>query len=596
MDTLRTIIAWLVVIATVLLPLKFGSITGLPETTAYYPDSLFAWIVICWPAVSFPLIAGVLALISLAVFPVRWNFSRSLNITVVFWLLLACASLLGSIDASTYDFVLMQVVHIFGVATFGITIYLVIINRPDFKIYIIAGLFVGTILTAWFGVEQMIFGFEETRKFLEMQEAQYGVNFSGDFKARVWDNRVFSTFAACNSLAGYMLLTMPVCFFFCWKICGNIEPIKVSRIIFISILAALLGVVFFATVSRAAYLSLVLAMVLFIMLFPVPRGIKIVFFISLPIIIITGALVIMYAGRGFHSMMVRVDYIYSSFLMFLEHPFWGTGWGDFFHDYMRVKFTASKEAPHSSHNILMDFLSQTGFFGFIACIAAVFYPLIQIRRKIRLNPALLYSSVESYLFLGISAFFIHSLMDVHLQIPGSMAAALAMMLVAICPNDEPISSYKKKSKNINVIVTIIIIITGIISISGGYQLLLADYSFASFAEICSTKGKTKMDFAKIQPEQIKIELENCLRYRPYSPFPWATAGDYMLNSGYPSLAEEYYLEALKRSPMRSFLYHRLYLLQSVQGRDDDAKLNLEQAKKLFPNNLDYNQQKNNNRE
>jgi hypothetical protein len=323
------------------------------------------------------------------------------------------------------------------------------------------------------------------------------------------------------------------------------------------------------------------------MLFPVPRGIRLTAFIAVPLVIIAGALVIMFAGRGFYSMKVRVDYIYSSFLMFLEHPFFGTGWGDFFHDYMRVKFTISKEAPHSSHNILMDFLSQTGIFGFIACCLAIFYPLSRIFKKIRVHSTALYSGVESYLLLGLMAFFLHSLMDVNLQIPAAMTAALVIMLVAICPDGNLSSPAKLSSPVFNGSATLAMTAAGIISVCGGYQLLLADYSLANLAETCSVRGKSRDDYAKVQPEQIKSQLQDCLRYRPYSPFPWATAGDFMLSHGYPDIAEEYYLEALKRSPQRSFIYHRLYMLQSAQGRNSEATTSLNNAKKLFPNNTDY---------
>ncbi len=592
MSFIRNVVAWMIIIVTVLLPLKFGTLAGLPEVSSYYPPDGFSWTIITWPAISFPMVSGGLLLLALAVFPVRVQGARVAFTVTALWLLVAFVSILGAVNASTMDYVIVYVVHIFGFTAFGAAIWLMLSNLPEFKKVVLWSIFIGAVLTAIFGIEQMFSGFEETRKFVESQEQQYGNSMSGDLKSRVWDNRVFSTFASCNSLAGYLLLTMPLCFFLCWQLGGRIEPRKISRAVFMPLLALLMGMVFFSTVSRGAFLTLVLACVIFIMIFPVRKNVRVAVFILVPTMIIAGAFYIAFAGRGFHSMLVRFDYIYTSSLMFLNHPWLGTGWGDFFHDHMLLKLTVSKEAPHTAHNILMDFLSQTGIFGFAACLTAIIYPIVKITGKIyKTARNSLFASLDSYVIFGLIAYFIHSLMDVNLQIPASMATAVALMVTMTVPDIKAKAPEDRRKSSstlvINLFTAAAMLVAGLVAACGGFHLLKADYAFSRLSDLCSPQGKTREEYFSVTPEQVKRELENCIEVRPYSPFPWAAAADFMLSRGYPDVAEDFYNKARELSPQRSFIYCRLYMLQKAQGREAEAQKNLDIARKLFPNNEDY---------
>ena len=589
MSFIRNVVAWMIIIVTVLLPLKFGTLAGLPEVSSYYPGDVFSWMIITWPALFFPMVSGGLLLLALAVFPVRVQDSRIAFTVMALWLLVAFVSILGAINASTLDYVIVYVVHIFGFAAFGAAVWLMLSTLPEFKQVALWSIFIGTVLIAVFGIEQMFSGFEETRKFVESQEQQYGSSVSADLKSRIWDSRVFSTFASSSSLAGYMLLTMPLCFFLCWRLCGRIEPSKVSRAVFMPLLALLTGTVFAATASRGAFLTLVITCVIFIMIFPVRKNIRIAVFVLVPLVIISGALYIAYAGRGFHSMLVRFDYVYTSFMMFLSHPWAGTGWGDFFHDHMRLKLTVSKEAAHTAHNILMDFLGQTGIVGFAACLAAIVYPIVKIAVKIYGSARnSLFASLDSYVIFGLIAYFIHSLIDVNLQIPASMATAIVLMLAVMAP-DKKVKAPEKSAATlaVNPAAAAAMLVAGLTAACGGFHLLKADYAFSRLSDLCSPQGKSKEDYFSVTPEQVKRELVNCIEVRPYSPFPWAAAADFMLARGYPDTAEDFYNKSRERSPERSFIYYRLYMLQRAQGRDAEAQHNLEIARKLFPNNSDY---------
>jgi hypothetical protein len=326
------------------------------------------------------------------------------------------------------------------------------------------------------------------------------------------------------------------------------------------------------------------------MVFPVRKSVRITLFVLVPVVIIAGALYIAYAGRGFHSMRVRFDYVGTSFQMFLNHPWLGTGWGDFFYDHMLLKQTLSKEAPHTAHNILMDFMSQTGIFGFGACLAAILYPLVKIGKKIyHTSRQSVFMSVDSYVIFVLIAFFIHSLMDVNLQIPASMSMALVLMVAMTVPDDNNKTKAPKKDSNkpLAILVTGLLLVSGVVSAYGGFYLLRADYAYSRLSDLCSYWGKSKEQYFSISPDDVKRELEICVNLKPYSPFPWTMAANFMQSRGYLELAEEFYNKASDLSPQGAFIYYRLFLLQKAQGREAEAQKNLEIARKLFPNNEDY---------
>ncbi len=52
-------------------------------------------------------------------------------------------------------------------------------------------------------------------------------------------------------------------------------------------------------------------------------------------------------------------------------------------------------------------------------------------------------------------------------------------------------------------------------------------------------------------------------------------------------AEFYYKKALKLAPDCAAYYFRLFTIQNLQGRSEEAKKNLQKAHELFPNHPKY---------
>ena len=576
----------LILFFTFILPLKLGGIVGVPEATSLFTDQFAAYIIITWPVFLFPVFAGVLLILTMIAFPFKTiSFSGDKSLIVAsMWVLLAFASLLGAVNATVWDFVIMEIAHLFGLGAYVLTVYLFLKNVPKARTMLIASILAGLVITVYLGLEQYFVGFEEMREFIAKQE-KTGVASDGNLKAKIFDDRVHAPFVSSNSLAGYLLLTMPLCLVYVWKLCAKVEPPKVARLIFIPIVAACLFFVFFATRARGAFLSLMLAAGLFIVFFPVKKWLRWSVIIMAPLVFIAGAVYIYKFGRGFDSMKVRVDYIWISLKLLCMHPFCGTGWGDFFYDYMKLKTIQSYEAPHTPHNLFLAMGGQAGILAMLASIGALFYPFLLGAKKVRLLISEHdYVQEEVALLFGLTAFLFHSMMDINLQIPGIIATAAAITLLLVKPAENKAES-SKAPRRIAAYLIALIVAAG--SMAGGWHLLSSEYVFSQLTDICDLKKKTPEQILTTSPEDVYQKLEAAVKARPYSPFPYSTAGAFYMGTRRLDRAEFYYKKALELAPDCAAYYFRLYTIQNFQGRREEAKKNLRKAHELFPNHPKY---------
>jgi len=579
----------LILLFTFLLPLKFGGIVGVPEATSLFTDQLGAYIIITWPVFLFPLISGILLILALLAFPLK-NISLGKDkslIVVSLWVLLAFASLLGAVNAMVWDFVIMEITHIFGLAAYVFTIYLFLKNVPKAKTMLIYSILAGLVITVYLGMEQYFVGFEEMREYI-LEQKKSGVAGNGDLNARIFDDRVHAPFTGCNSLAGYLLLLMPLCIVTLWKICAKIEPPKTARLIFIPIVAACLFFVFFTTKARGAFLSLILASGVSIVFFPVKKWLRWSIIILSPLVLIAGIIYIYKFGRGFASMQVRVDYILVSLKLLFKHPLTGTGWGDFFYDYMKIKTIQSYEAPHTPHNLFLAFGGQAGILALLASVGAFFYPLWLGSKKVwTLIAKHNYMQENVALLFGLVAFLFHAMMDIDLQVPGLIATAAAVTLLLAMPTE--VKSEKSKPQ-VRIIAYFIAIIIALSATVGGWHLISSEYVFSKLTDTCKISQKTPEQIAQISPYEVNEKLEAAVKARPYSPFPYSTAGAFFLNTKRLDRAEFCYKKALEIMPYSAAYYFRLFCLKKIQGNNKEAKIYITKANELFPNHPHYREE------
>lgn len=582
----RKFVIALILLFTFLLPLKFGGIVGVPEATGLFTDQLGAYIIITWPIFLFPLISGILLLLALLAFPFKTvSFGKDKTLVIAsLWTLLAFASLLGVINATVWDFVIMELTHLFGLAAYVIAVYLLLKNVPKAGTMLITSILAGLVITVYLGMEQYFVGFAEMREYIVERE-KTGISGHADLRARIFDDRVHAPFTSSNSLAGYLLLTIPLCLVTLWKLCAKVEPPKTARLIFIPIVAACLFFVFFITKGRGAVLSLILTGGVFIVFFPVKKWLRWTVIILAPLMVIAGVVYIYKFGRGFESMKVRVDYIWVSIKLLFKHPFGGTGWGDFFYDYMKIKTIQSKEAPHTPHNLFLALGGQAGILALLASVGALFYPLWIGAKKVRsLIAEHDYMQEDVALLFGLIAFLFHAMMDVDLQIPALIATAGVITLLVTMPVEQESESSKPLRRILACFVALSVAAGAIL---GGWHLISSEYVFSKLTDTCALSGKTPEEIMKTNPYEVSQKLEAALKARPYSPFPYSSAGAFYMGTRRFDRAEFCYKKALKLAPDCAAYYFRLFLIQDSQGRKKEAIENLLKAYELFPKNPKY---------
>ena len=571
-----------------LLPVKFGGLTGIPEVAPMFPRSFIALIIITWPPSLFAPFAAILLLASLLAFPLPNLNNRSLSICAGLWTVTFLLAFLGFINASTTIFPYVEMVHFGSLASFMFAMYLILSQRPDAKKLFIAAIASGLTVTLLLGLEQYFNGFSDTVKFIEKREQETGVQVAGDFKVRVADIRIFSTFSASNAYAGYILLTLPLALALIYRLSQKVEPAKISKIVFTGLFALLALFIFGYTRSRAAYLSLLAMISLCVIFFRVNKKLRITVAILVPIVIIAGVILISMTERSFSSMRVRIDYLLRSFEMLLLHPFAGTGWGDFFHDYMNMKTYPNSEAPHMPHNVIMAFAGQTGIFGMLAVTAAMLYPLMAGWNRLRKLPVKdMLFSVDGAIFMGLVAFFVHCLFDVHLQIPANMALLLLCGMLLMTQGEPQEETPAKRKWPLIVPIIVLCICTSGATFYYGARLLRYEECFERLLDQCDRRTRSPQEFMAIPPAKVMALLKECITLMPESTFPWFTVGDFMMGQGRVLEAEQMYLKAYKLNPKRPALQIRFYHINKLKGDTSKAREHLNRALEMFPKHEKY---------
>lgn len=575
----------LLTLVVFLLPLKLASMVGIPEVTAMFSADPFILSIITWPPLLFPLFAGVTLLVALPLVR-RETFAGRGAVYAALWTLLLLAAMLGAIKASTVDFVLIELVHLTGLTALAAAVWLLLSCNPSWRYLLLGAITFGTIITAVLGVQQYFSGFQETLEYMK------GMNLyeNGVMEAMIGSRRIFSTFALPNSLGGYLVLTAPPALFWLWKIGGRIEPPLTTRLLLGGLTALLLGLVLLGTASRSAIMTAAATVLLLAILLPIPRRFRYLAALLVVTGLVMGFIYIRTSSRGMHSLDARIDYNVVAGKLLLREPLVGTGWGDFFHDYMALKSLPHKEAPHTPHSFVMAFASQTGIIGLLAALAVLLYPLYRGVQQFRPDFKLERNWEKLALLAGLCGWTLHSLTDVNLQVPAS--AGTAIVLAAILLADDrresaPFSGNRLSLERYGVLLAGVFL--AVTAILGSYRMVRGEYVFSQLVEACEPTIIPGEKPRLTSPEEVKMKLRECTAMMPWSPFPWATAGRYMQRIGDLPAAEQFIREALQRSPERSAFYYRLAVIQLQEGKEAESRINHARARELFPRNPLYQQ-------
>ncbi len=389
---------------TFLLPLKFTHALGMPGVPASYWGDFFSLIYTGWSPHIFALISGLL----FAAYALSTGFrQKKASVQMLLWVLLAFASLAGCLRASCREYVRQTVDVLFGLSCFAGALHLAVENDENILKKLRTVMATGAVLTVWSGWDQILTGLQAVRDYVASN--QLDSTFSESMNRQIMSNRIYGTFQLSNTYAGYLAAFLP---FLILTVLEQRNLTGAAKWTLLGFVAAAVCVPLVMTGSRGALLSLGIGS--FFTAFFIVRRKKLLLTCAVAAACVLTGLILFW--RGANSMIFRLDYDWAAFRMMLEHPFSGTGWGDFFHEYLGKKLLHNDESPHSPHNLVLFFGSQCGIAGFLIAAAISFYPLYRGFRKLKrdglenadyrlaaLLAALLTLTVDAQLEVGIES-------------------------------------------------------------------------------------------------------------------------------------------------------------------------------------------------
>lgn len=224
--------------------------------------------------------------------------------------------------------------------------------------------------------------------------------------------RPHSLLGSANILGGTIILLIPffISFFLFFK--NNIKIKILSTIALICLILTLL-----VSQSRGAILGISIS------LFSIPVVMyknKIInfkkCFISIIAIILIAAGMYWEFYSFFHRSydLERILLRESSWRMFLDHPLFGVGMGNFNEVYLGNYISPLAKAPKSahSHNIYFKFLAETGIIGVFGFISLIIFQIKYLYKKIYDDKKQKGNFICSAMFLGIIGMLAHGWVDV----------------------------------------------------------------------------------------------------------------------------------------------------------------------------------------
>lgn len=572
---LKNISGSFIVLLAFLLPVKFGSLAVMPEAAGFFPEDFLSWSIINWPSSSFGIFSGLALLAALVSFGVP-DFLTQRGVTALLWCFaLPLAGFIGAINSTASFYAEGEICHLLSVSAFCGAVWLMLANDPEhvWKKRLTAGLAFGVFLLCFSGLRQYFFGFAEMKEFIADQQAK-GIAVSGVMLAKVADTRVYGAMVSANILAGFLMLTVPLCVVVFGRMGKHFEPEKISVRLFICVMLIPAVAVFLMTKTRAAFLCALITVMIYFFTLKFSKKLKVLFAAAILCAVIGGGVYIKVAGRGFGSFAERVDYMRTTAIMLPEKPLSGHGWGGFFYRHMKEKTTSTDESAHDPHNIFASFILHAGIPAGVLASAAFCFPLIVLfcRRKE-------FSLEDKAVFWGCVGFTLHCCCDINMQVPACLAGAGMLFIMAV-PDEKiklPAVHFAAKAA-----VFVLLALLGASSLYRNQRCLEGEVVFTRFYDLLhSPQGGVPDEPAIFRTWQ---EVE---KLRKDHPFACNMLGDYFMAKGDIFRAEQLYNESLKRDPHRPAVYMRL--ADAALKRYDFKKAEelRKKAHSLFPTHPKY---------
>lgn len=569
--------------AAFLLPLKFGGIAAMPEAAPNYPGALWEYLIVSWPA-SFIAVAGPIALtLVIAADPFRkLRFDGAFAAALLWSAGLFAATLPGWLRTLNLEAAFTQSLHYAGCGCFILAAALLLRLDAAWRPRLLNALAAGTLLLGVNALHQYFFGFAETRRFIADAVAAGAAAPGKPLQLFLADDRVYATFASCNTLAGFLLLVLPTVVLTVRRWGSRFEPVRVSRPLFAGIALVLTAIPLALTRSRGAFLAAMLTAGAWFFAQPsIRRRWKFTALAALALVIAALAWHIGVRGRGFGSMAERVDYLRTAAVLVAEHPFCGAGWESFHLRHMRIKTTQSDEAARDPHNPVASFASQCGIPAGLVAAAALLLPLFLLRQSSR-RPAAVRNAPGEAVLWGFLAFALHCCMEINFLVPANLTGAAMLVAVALTPEDDGAAD-ATPTRGRRVLAAAC---TAAAALFAGATLVAAlrwipgEIAFARFSDaVRPLPGAIVTDPA--------IAERDALARRGRSCVVWELVGDRRLGYGDAAGAETAFFNAQKWGGERAALQWKLAAAAEMRNRPAEAALHRQRARELFPTNPIY---------
>ena len=566
----------LTVLTAFLLPLKFGSITGLAEAPGFFPPDPIDWLIVSsWPTEMFSIVCGAALLLALCGGAVRMPASREVRLMLWLWgALLPLAVLPGFVNTVVRDYALAMLTHWLGIGAWCWTTALLLADDPRRKKLFVGALLLGFLLSVLAGWRLYFWGFAETRRYFAEQVASGAAAIDEQLQIKLDDDRVYATFNSCNSFAGFVILAGALFVVSAWKFGERFEPRKVSRLLFFVAAAVLTLGILPLTRSRGALLCSLLAALGAFLASRLPRAAKLAALVLVFAVGLGGAWYVHRAGRGFSSGVERLDYLRTSSLLAAAHPFAGAGWDGFFREHMRVKRTGTDEAAHDPHNVVASFAAQSGVLPGVLALAVLALPLYSLFRRYRdLDP---WRRAVSW---GCAAAALHMLMELDHLVPAQPAAFWLLALAALTGDEAP-SAVDAASPWRRYPAVLAAVLAAAFSLTLGIFVLRGDLAFARFVALIRPEPGSRWN----PPSEAAAEaaLAQVRNSRRHVPFALEFYAEYRAQFGAPDAAEGLLKESLASGGDRPGVYRKLAELARERGDAVAAEGYWRRAHELFP--------------
>jgi O-antigen ligase len=260
------------------------------------------------------------------------------------------------------------------------------------------------------GFSQHFGGLEETRRwFFEVYLPTLSHPPPAEFIQKVNSHRIYATLFYPNTLAGAILLLLPVALAWLWQVPNVTRSAKTALVIMVAL--ASLACLFWSG-SKAGWLILVLMAALAFLQWPVEKRIKTIVIVILLAAGLAGFFIKYrsYFTGGATSVVARFDYWKAAWQTLKSKPLFGSGPGTFGVVYKRLKNPES-EMSRLAHN---DYLQQGSDGGVVALLlyaALMLGSLGALYRKCR-DDALAF-----YIWLGLLGIAVQGFVEFGLFIP-----------------------------------------------------------------------------------------------------------------------------------------------------------------------------------